>query len=103
MDDLVAEGITQVVVDLRGNGGGYLKAATDMLDLFLLEGLDIVFTEGKASPKKIYRSQYDGVFSNMPIAVLIDDGSASASEIFAGAMQDNDRGLIITGDLLARD
>ena len=95
MDQLVAEGITQVVVDLRGNGGGYLKAATDMLDLFLLEGLDIVYTEGKASPKKIYQSQYDGVFSNMPIAVLIDDGSASASEIFAGAMQDNDRGLII--------
>ena len=95
MDQLVSEGITQVVLDLRGNGGGYLKAATEMLDLFLLEGLDIVYTEGKASPKKVYHSQYDGVFSNMPIAVLIDDGSASASEIFAGAMQDNDRGLII--------
>lgn len=95
MNQLVSEGITQLVVDLRGNGGGYLKAATDMLDLFLLEGQDIVYTEGKASPKKVYQSQYDGVFSNMPIAVLIDDGSASASEIFAGAMQDNDRGLII--------
>ena len=95
MDDLVANGITKVVIDLRGNGGGYLKAATDMLDLFLLKDLDIVYTEGKSSPKQVYRSQYDGVFASMPIAVLIDESSASASEIFAGALQDNDRGLII--------
>ena len=95
MDDLVADGATQVIVDLRGNGGGYLKAATDMLELFLQKGLDIVYTEGKSSPKFTYTSQMEGVFSNMPIAILIDDGSASASEIFAGALQDNDRGLVI--------
>ena len=95
MDELVSKGITQVVVDLRGNGGGYLKASNDMLELFLHKGLDIVYTEGKASPKIIYQSTMDGVFSNMPIAVLIDEGSASASEIFAGALQDNDRGLVI--------
>ena len=95
MDDLVDSGTQMVVVDLRGNGGGYLKAATDMLELFLHAGLDIVYTEGKSSPKITYQSQLDGVFSNMPIAVLIDEGSASASEIFAGALQDNDRGLVI--------
>lgn len=95
MDGLVAKGAGKVVVDLRGNGGGYLKAATDMLDLFLLKDLEIVYTEGKSSPKQVYKSQYDGVFSNMPVAVLIDESSASASEIFAGALQDNDRGLIL--------
>ena len=88
MDDLVADGATQVIVDLRGNGGGYLKAATDMLDLFLQKGLDIVYTEGKSSPKITYKSQMEGVFSSMPIAILIDDGSASASEIIAWVMQD---------------
>ena len=95
MDELVANGATSIIVDLRGNGGGYLKAATDMIELFLTEGLEIVYTEGKSSPKFSYTSQLDGVFSNMPITVLIDESSASASEIFAGALQDNDRGLII--------
>jgi carboxyl-terminal processing protease len=80
---------------MRGNGGGYLHAATDMLDRFLDEGLGIVYTEGKASPRIDYNSSYDGEYSNWPIAVLIDESSASASEIFAGALQDNDRGLIV--------
>jgi carboxyl-terminal processing protease len=88
-------GAESIIIDLRANGGGYLKAAIDMIDEFLLEGLDIVYTEGKASPRQTYRSLNDGVFSNMPIAVLIDESSASASEIFAGAIQDNDRGLIV--------
>jgi carboxyl-terminal processing protease len=84
-----------VIVDLRGNGGGYLKAATDMIDQFLIEGLDIVYTEGKSSPRRTYKSLYNGEYSELPISVLIDESSASASEIFAGAMQDNDRGLIV--------
>ena len=95
MDDLVAQGADKVVVDLRGNGGGYLKSCTDMIDLFLQKGCDIVYTEGKSSPKLVYQSEYDGVFSDMPIAILIDESSASASEIFAGAIQDNDRGVIL--------
>ena len=95
MDELVVNGATSIIVDLRGNGGGYLKAATDMIELFLTKGLEIVYTEGKSSPKFSYITQLNGVFSNMPITVLIDESSASASEIFAGALQDNDRGLII--------
>ena len=95
MDDLVAQGADKVVVDLRGNGGGYLKSCTDMIDLFLQKDCDIVYTEGKSSPKLVYQSEYDGVFSDMPIAILIDESSASASEIFAGAIQDNDRGVIL--------
>ena len=95
LDRLTRDGATSLIVDLRSNGGGYLHAATDMIDRFLLKDLDIVYTEGKAAPRITYKSMYDGEFSNLPIAILIDESSASASEIFAGAIQDNDRGLII--------
>ena len=95
MHDLEQEGATSVIVDLRANGGGYMSAATDMIDRFLDQGLGIVYTEGKASPRRDYISKYDGEYRSWPIAVLIDESSASASEIFAGAMQDNDRGLIV--------
>ena len=95
MDDLEQDGATSVIVDLRANGGGYMSAATEMIDRFLDQGLGIVYTEGKASPRRDYVSKYDGEYRNWPIAVLIDESSASASEIFAGAMQDNDRGLIV--------
>ena len=95
MKDLAQQGATSVIVDIRGNGGGYLRSATDMIDRFLDEGLGIVYTEGKASPRIDYTSSYNGEYSSWPIAVLIDESSASASEIFAGAMQDNDRGLIV--------
>ncbi|MBC8150186.1 MAG: S41 family peptidase [Bacteroidetes bacterium] len=95
MHDLEQDGATSVIVDLRANGGGYMSAATDMIDRFLDQGLGIVYTEGKASPRRDYISKYDGEYRSWPIAVLIDESSASASEIFAGAMQDNDRGLIV--------
>ncbi|MDG2363647.1 MAG: S41 family peptidase [Flavobacteriales bacterium] len=95
MHDLEQDGATSVIIDLRGNGGGYMSAATEMIDRFLDQGLGIVYTEGKASPRRDYVSKYDGEYRNWPIAVLIDESSASASEIFAGAMQDNDRGLIV--------
>ena len=95
LHQLARDGATSAIVDLRSNGGGYLHAATDMIDRFLLKDLDIVYTEGKAAPRITYKSTYDGEFSDLPIAILIDENSASASEIFAGAIQDNDRGLIL--------
>jgi carboxyl-terminal processing protease len=94
-NDLSAQGMKKLVLDLRGNGGGYLKAAVDLADEFLSEGLQIVYTEGKAHPKKIYKATSRGGFEQSDLAVLIDEGSASASEIVAGALQDNDRATIV--------
>ena len=85
----------KLILDLRGNPGGYLNAAVDISDEFLANGLQIVYTQGKANPKKIYKATEHGSFENNPLVVLIDEGSASASEIVAGAIQDNDRGTII--------
>ena len=84
-----------MVVDLRGNGGGYLNAVVDMVELFLDEGDPIVYTEGKSSPRRTYKTRRRGSYEDWPVAVLVDEGSASASEIFAGAMQDNDRGVVV--------
>jgi carboxyl-terminal processing protease len=92
---LEEQGARSVVLDLRGNGGGYLNAVVDMVELFLDEGDPIVYTEGKASPRRTYSTRRRGRYADWPVAVLVDEGSASASEIFAGAMQDNDRGLVV--------
>lgn len=89
------QGMKKLVLDLRGNPGGYLNAAVDISDEFLINGLQIVYTQGKANPKKVYKATDRGSFENNELAVLIDEGSASASEIVAGAIQDNDRGTII--------
>lgn len=88
-------GMKKVIVDLRGNTGGYLSEATNMINEFLPKGKMIVYTQGKSQPKTDYRSNGSGQFQNLPIMVLIDEASASASEIFAGAIQDNDRGKIV--------
>lgn len=85
----------KVIIDLRGNGGGYLDAATKITDEFLDDKKLIVYTEGKARPKTVTYSTSRGYCHNTEIVVLIDEWSASASEIFAGAIQDNDRGIII--------
>ncbi|MGE0569030.1 MAG: S41 family peptidase [Bacteroidia bacterium] len=85
----------KLILDLRGNGGGYLKTAVDLADEFLINGLQIVYTEGKAYSRKSYSSTTKGGFEKNPMVVLIDEGSASASEIVAGALQDNDRATII--------
>ena len=94
-NDLSKQGMKKLILDLRGNPGGYLNAAVDISDEFLANGLQIVYTQGKANPKKTYKATTHGSFENNPLVVLIDEGSASASEIVAGAIQDNDRGTII--------
>lgn len=88
-------GMKKLIVDLRGNGGGYLNAAVNLADEFLSKGMQIVYTKGKASPKKQYMATDKGSFESSSLVILIDEGSASASEILAGAIQDNDRGTII--------
>ena len=84
-----------VIVDLRGNTGGYMAAAIQMVNEFLPKNRLIVYTEGRNSPREDYHSNGRGNMQGMPIIVLMDEISASASEIFAGAIQDNDRGTII--------
>jgi carboxyl-terminal processing protease len=85
----------KLVVDLRGNSGGFLEVAFNMVNEFLGNGEMIVYTEGKSSSRKNMTANGTGNCQNIPVAVLIDEFSASASEIFAGAMQDNDRGIVV--------
>jgi len=94
-DRLKKAGMQKLIIDLRGNGGGYLNTAVDIADEFLSDGKEIVYTQGKARPKKKYVATGKGNFENGKLILLIDDGSASASEILAGAIQDNDRGILV--------
>lgn len=94
-DALREQGMRRLVLDLRGNGGGFLNAAVDLADEFLPAGRSILYTEGRSSPRRDFRATSNGAYEDIPLAVLIDEGSASASEIIAGALQDNDRGLIV--------
>ena len=93
--DLNMEGMKQLIIDLRGNQGGYMHIAIQMVNEFLPSGKLIVYTEGRKSPREEFCSDGRGTFQKLPLVVLVDEGSASASEIFAGAIQDNDRGTII--------
>ena len=95
VDELLEQGMKELIIDLRGNTGGYLTLATDMADEFLEKGKLIVFTEGKNQPRESYYATSKGRLEDTPVIVLIDDASASASEVFAGAIQDNDRGTIV--------
>jgi carboxyl-terminal processing protease len=96
LENLKRLGAKSIILDIRDNPGGYLDRATKLADEFLPENRLMVYTDGKA---KKYDQQYfsgpGGLFLNEPLIVLVNEGSASASEILAGAMQDNDRGLII--------
>ena len=83
------------IIDLRGNGGGYLGIALEMANQFLEKGDIIVYTEGSHSNKSIERANGYGMFKGTPLIILIDETSASASEIIAGTIQDNDRGIVI--------
>ena len=94
-EKLLSQGMTQLILDLRGNPGGFLNAATGIADEFLPEGKLIVFTKGRNRSREDYVAHPNGLLEKMPVTVLIDEGSASASEILAGAIQDNDRGLVI--------
>ncbi len=84
-----------LIIDLRGNTGGYMIAAIQMINEFLPNDRLIVYTEGRKFPRQDYKSNGTGSSQQMPLIVLLDEGSASASEIFAGAIQDNDRGTIV--------
>ena len=84
-----------LTIDLRGNTGGYLQTAVRIANEFLPKNRRIVYTQGRKSPRQEYRSDGRGSYQRIPLVILIDEGSASASEILAGAIQDNDRGTII--------
>lgn len=92
---LLNRGMKNLVLDLRNNGGGYLEAAESMADEFLEDGKMIVYTEGKAFPRAEAFASGRGNLENIKVAVLINEGTASASEIVSGALQDNDKGIII--------
>lgn len=93
--ELKDQGMQDLILDLRGNSGGYLDVAVDLSDEFLGPGKLVLYTEGSSSPQRKYKSSFRGEFENGRLVVLIDEGSASASEIVAGALQDWDRALIV--------
>jgi carboxyl-terminal processing protease len=93
--ELKEQGMINLILDLRGNSGGYLDVAIDLSDEFLDAGNLVLYTEGTSSPKRKYKSTHRGCFKEGKMVIIIDEGSASASEIVAGAIQDWDRGLIV--------
>ena len=92
---LSQQNFQNLTIDLRGNTGGYLQSAVQIANEFLPKNKLIVYTQGRKSARQDYRSDGRGSYQHIPLVVLIDEGSASASEILAGAIQDNDRGTII--------
>ena len=95
LTDLKGEGMKDLILDLQGNGGGLLNSAIEMADEFLGSDRLLVYTEGRAFPKEEYHAKNVGLFEKGRLIVLVDEGSASASEIVSGAIQDWDRGLIV--------
>lgn len=93
--NLHVRGMNSLIVDLRGNRGGYMHTAIQMVNEFLPKDRLIVYTEGRSVEREDYFSNGHGSFQQIPLVVLIDEMSASSSEIFAGAIQDNDRGTVI--------
>ncbi|MCT4581959.1 MAG: S41 family peptidase [Flavobacteriales bacterium] len=95
MLSLKSQGMKSLVLDLQGNGGGYLSAAIGLADEFLSGDKLVVYTEGRAYPKQEYNTRYTGLMEEGKLVVLVNENSASASEIVSGAVQDWDRGLIV--------
>lgn len=93
--DLKEKGMQNLILDLRGNPGGYLKTAIQIADEYLPDGKMIVYTEGRNRPKETFRATSRGFFEEGALVILIDEGSASASEIVSGAVQDWDRATIV--------
>ncbi len=92
---LAQDDFKNLVIDLRDNVGGYMASAIQIVDEFLPRGRTIVYTEGRKQPREVFPSTGRGSYQDIPLIVLINEASASASEIFAGAIQDNDRGTVI--------
>jgi len=95
IEELKSHGMEKIIIDLRNNGGGIMDAAIKISDQFLDDGRLIVYTQGRSRPRKNDYATSRGLLKEDDVVVLIDEASASASEILAGAIQDNDRGLII--------
>jgi carboxyl-terminal processing protease len=95
LEELEKKGMKKLVLDIRGNGGGIVDEAVNMADEFLGNDELIVYTEGRKSPRKDYRAQRPGSFESGKLILLVDEGTASASEILAGALQDWDRASIV--------
>ncbi len=95
LKELKAKGMKDLILDLAGNGGGYLNIAVDLADEFLDDKKMIVYTQGITSPRTDYKATEKGDWQTGRLVVLVDEGSASASEIVSGAIQDWDRGLIV--------
>ncbi len=96
MDNLIKEGMTKLVLDLRNNGGGLMDEAIKMIDLFISSNDKILFTKGKISgTDNTYYATKNAPYKTIPIVTIINRGSASASEIVSGAFQDLDRGIVI--------
>ena len=92
---LKGQGMQDLILDLQGNGGGFLNAPIDMANEFLSAGELIVYTEGRRNPRREFFAKGNGKFQNGRLVVLVDEYSASASEILAGAVQDWDRGMVV--------
>jgi carboxyl-terminal processing protease len=93
--DLNNSGMTHLILDLRGNSGGYLNTAVELADEFLASGKLIVYTEGLHSPRQDFYATPSGNFEKGKLVVIVDEASASASEIVSGAVQDWDRGIVV--------
>lgn len=95
VSQLLGKGMQKMILDLRGNGGGLMSTAIRIADQFLEKDQLIVYTEGNARDREEFKATEGGLCKDIEVIVMIDEGSASASEILAGAIQDNDRGLVI--------
>jgi carboxyl-terminal processing protease len=95
MTELRKEGMKNLVLDLQSNGGGYMQASVQIVNEFLPKGSMIVYTDGRTSGHHEYRATGSGTFQDGRLVILVDEYTASASEIVSGAVQDNDRGMVI--------
>ena len=95
VDSLKQQGMQRLILDLQGNGGGYLQAAVNIANEFLENGDMIVYTEGRSAPRQEFHANGNGRLRSLPVTVLVDELTASAAEIVSGAIQDHDRGTIV--------